>query len=149
MGAGAAAGAAGDGVGYIMWGIAGGMLTTGAGCCKASFFLIVSSQSDCFICSSTISLESTSLLMKMILIPNKNKASTFVLTGSHHPYTEIQDPLTYLTRSDTCFMKADIADASGIFVSGDSTFPSDDATWGLGSTAGVEFKGFSAVTLEL
>lgn len=44
----------------------------GAGCCKASFFLIMISQSNCFSCSSVISLESTSLLMKFILIQTTN-----------------------------------------------------------------------------
>lgn len=38
-----------------------GMAAGGGGCGKASFFRIITSQSNCFNCSSTISLESTSL----------------------------------------------------------------------------------------
>lgn len=57
--------------------------------------------------------------------------------------------MTYLTRSDTCVMKAEIAEASGIFFSADSTFSSDDATSDPVSTAAVEFKGFLAITLKL
>lgn len=68
--AGAAAGAAAEAAG-VAAGITGGggggcecIITTGewyGGKGKASFFLIKSSQSSCFNCSSTISLESTSL----------------------------------------------------------------------------------------
>lgn len=46
-------------------------------------------------------------------------------------------------------MKAEIAEASGIFFSADSTFSSDDTTSDPVSTAAVEFKGFLAITLKL
>lgn len=62
-GAGAAAVAGGGGDGNIACVRCGGILAIGAdgaACCKASFFLIMSSQSNCFSCSSAISLESTS-----------------------------------------------------------------------------------------
>ena len=57
--------AGGSGDGRIVGG-GGCMVITGAvgGCGKASFFLIVTSHSGCFSCSSTISLESTSLKPK-------------------------------------------------------------------------------------
>lgn len=62
----AAAAAGGGGDGSIRWVRCGGILATGAAGGKAPFFLIKISQSNCFTCSSSISLESTSLLMKMI-----------------------------------------------------------------------------------
>lgn len=46
-------------------------------------------------------------------------------------------------------MKAEIAEASGIFFFADSTFSSDDGTSDLGTTAAVEFEGFLAITLKL
>jgi hypothetical protein len=58
--------AGGGGDGSIRWVRCGGTLETGAAGGKAPFFLIKISQSNCFTCSSSISLESTSLLMKMI-----------------------------------------------------------------------------------
>lgn len=60
----AAAGAAGVAAGITGGGGGECIITTGewdGGKGKASFFLIKSSQSSCFNCSSTISLESTSL----------------------------------------------------------------------------------------
>lgn len=42
-------------------------IVVAGGGCRASFFLIVSSQSDCLSCSSTTSLESTSLPIETIL----------------------------------------------------------------------------------
>lgn len=62
--AGAAVEAAGVAAGITGGGGGGCIITTGewdGGKGKASFFLIKSSQSSCFNCSSTISLESTSL----------------------------------------------------------------------------------------
>lgn len=60
-----AVGAGGGGDGSIAWVRCGGILATGAAGGKAPCFLIKISQSNCFTCSSAISLESTSLLMKM------------------------------------------------------------------------------------
>lgn len=62
--AGAAAVAGGGGDGSVTWVRGGGILTTGAACCRASFLLIKISQPNCFSCNSAISLESTSLLIK-------------------------------------------------------------------------------------
>lgn len=58
------AGGAGGEAAWKVGGWAGACIITGAGAGgwgKASFLRIVSSQSSCFSCSSTISLESTSL----------------------------------------------------------------------------------------
>lgn len=56
-GTGGGAGCAIEGGGAYIIGTAAG----GGGCGKASFFRITTSQSSCFNCNSTISLESTSL----------------------------------------------------------------------------------------
>lgn len=75
-GAGAAAIAGSEGDGSITWLRGGGiLLATGAGCWRASFFLIKISQPNCFSCSSAISLESTSLLTKKHTNFSKNIVS--------------------------------------------------------------------------
>lgn len=76
---GAAAGGAGEETawggggwdGSMEWCIGDCIVITGAACgggSKASFFLIINSQSSCLSCSSMISLESTSLYVKEIYI---------------------------------------------------------------------------------
>lgn len=61
--AGGAACATEGGGAYIIGTAAGG-----GGCAKASFFRITTSQSSCFNCNSTISLESTSLQAGKIIL---------------------------------------------------------------------------------
>lgn len=91
-GAGGAIGITGGGAGACI-------ITVGAGdggCGKASFFRISSSQSSCFNCNSTISLESTSLKMQ------KEK----IIFPDHDPniqgfYKEANIKLPHLTRLAT------------------------------------------------
>lgn len=55
---------------------------------------------------------------------------------------------TYLTRSDTCFMKAEIAATSGNILSVDLSSSFGDAALDFMSTTGTEFEDFSAATLK-
>lgn len=57
--------------------------------------------------------------------------------------------MTYLTRSDTCVMNAEIDETSGMLPSADSFFTSDDVTLELPSITGAEFEDFSTTALDL